>query len=186
MKNVFFNIILLLSLVFLYSCDMFEYNNHNNFDERISINDYFGIEIEDYSEKILSIDIDCLSGECLELKQDLKLKNESKIKNCYFCSSSIIQKDLLALELDKMSSGSADFSFGCATKNYGPEINGLDIIHKSDDKIIAVGDVKYYKTRTSSSCDKTKDPECNSQVYGKCSEDYDAVIIYTVEMTFEK
>lgn len=64
-------------------------------------------------------------------------------------------------------------------------MDGFNIIHKTDDKIIATGDVKYYETKTSTSCDKTIDPDCNFQVYGKCFEDYDAIITYKIEMVFE-
>jgi hypothetical protein len=182
-----FIIIFLLCLLFIFvGCDIVNYENHNLGNQGITINEYFNTTITNYSQKTISIEIDCLSGECMELKQDEKVTNKTHIKNCYFCDSSKIVNNVLELITSKTSSGGADFSFGCSTKNYGPEINGLEITYKDDTRIIVVGDIKYYKTKTSSSCDKQIDPECNSQVYGKCSEDYDAVIIYTTQMTFEK
>jgi hypothetical protein len=176
------NIMILTLLFFVLSttgCQ--QYNSHYTQETGITINEHFNSEIKTFESEIVNQQINCLSGDCPTISFD---PNKTYTKECYFCNTSQIIGN--ELRLSTGYSGGSDFSFGCHSKFSGPSIDGMQIIKKTDDILIVQGTVKYTYSKKSNICDKTIDPNCSTQTYGRCSEpDYEYELYQTEKYTFK-
>ncbi len=181
-------ILLIFALTIFSGCEYDKNLAHKDVynEKMISINQYFNETIQNYNHTIINITSVCLSGDCSEYKDNTQYP-VSQIKQCYFCNSEILGKDMLHLYSSKYSSGSSDVSFGCLKKFTGDDIEGLRIIEKTNDKIVFRGFLTHEFLQKSIICDRNSDPECDDQVYGKCSGlDYSIEFKKEVEFTVER
>lgn len=168
-KRLIFICLIIFSLNILSACDYIEdYYSQEIFNEKKnSINQYFNSTIETYNHTILGITNICLEGDCSGYEDNTNYP-VSEIKQCYFCDIEILGEEMLYLYSTKYSSGSSDISFGCLNKFSGNEIDGLRIIEKTNDLIVARGLSIHEFSQKSLLCDIDKDPNCDNQIYGRC------------------
>ena len=146
-----------------------------------TINDFFGEEIESYTETALSETIECLSGDCPSSEPSLG----STEKECYFCGSARIEGGELSLHSVRGQSLAQDASFGCIRRYEGPVMNGFQVVEETPSSLRVRGEVDFYYSQKGTHCDREKDPECVDATYGSCDGgDYSQVFTRTIEMVF--